>query len=119
MDTLDEKPLRLPTVIQVKINEDSITHYIIDGNILKKSKTCILLEETTLWEKSKDGDYSPSSSDVEPERKRPYVVILCYKDHDLLDSTKENDARFFDNLEDALRYYSCFTTIEAEGKDLG
>ena len=106
MDTLEEKPLRLPMVIQVKINEDSITHYIIDGNILKKSKTCILLEETTLWGKSKDGDYSTSSADDEPKRKQPYAVILCDKDHDLLDSTQENDARFFDNFEEAHRYYT-------------
>lgn len=107
MDALEEKPLRLPTNIQVKTSDDSIDHYIIDGNILKKSKTCILLEETTLWKKSSEGEYTPSLLYDKPEGTRPYVVIL-------LDKHLEYDARFFDNFEDALRYYSCFFPIETE-----
>jgi len=114
MDTQEEKPLRLPTNIQVKTSDDSIDHYIIDGNILKKSKTCILLEETTLWKKSSESEYTPSLLYNKPESIRPYVVILLDKHQNPLNIHLEYDARFFDNFEDALRYYSCFSPIETE-----
>ena len=100
MDALEEKPLRLPTNIQIKTSDDSIDYCIIDGNILKKSKTCILLEETTLWKKSSEGEYTPS--------------LLYDKHQDPLNKHLEYDARFFDNFVDALRYYLCFSLIETD-----
>ena len=110
-----EKTLRLPFVIRIKTYEDSIVHYALYGNIVKKSKTCILLEETTTWEKSKDNDSSQSLTYDKSEQKRPYVVILLDGENDLLESNHEYDARFFDNFEDALRYYSCFSLKETNG----
>jgi len=99
-------------MIQVKEHRDSITHYIVDGNILKKSKICILLEETTLWKKSSDGKYTASLLYNKPEGTRPYVVILFDEHYDPLDTDHEYDARFFNDFEDAQRYYACFSQIE-------
>lgn len=110
-----EKTLHLPHMIQVKTDEDSTDHYIIDGNILRKSKKCVLLEELALWKKSSDGKYTPSILYDKPGEKRPFAVILFDEHHDPFDKYHEYDARFFDNFEDAMRYYSCFSLKETNG----
>jgi hypothetical protein len=116
MDRMVENSLLLPTIIQVKNSDDSIDYYIIDGNILKKSNKCVLIEGTTLWKKSSEGEYTPSLLYHKPDGTRPYIVILFNKHHTSLVKHHEYDARFFDNFKDAQRYYSCFALIETEKK---
>jgi hypothetical protein len=117
MDRMEEKLLRLPTNIQVKLSDESIDHYIIDGTILKKSKICILLEVTTLWKKFSDRECTPTLIYNKPDGTKPYVVILFDTYQDPLTRCLEYDARFFDNLEDAQRYYSCFSSKETKEND--
>ena len=114
-----EKTLRLPCMIQVKTDEDSTAHYMIDGNILIKSKTSILLEETALWIKSSDGKYTSSILYDKSEKKRPFLVILFDEHHDPSDKYHEYDARFFDNFEEAMRYYLCFSLKETNSDAYG
>jgi hypothetical protein len=116
MDRMVENSLILPTIIQVKNSDDSTDYYIIDGNILKKSNKCVLVEGTTLWKKSSEGEYTPSLLYHKTDGTRPYVVIVFGKHHASLVKHYEYDARFFDNFIDAQRYYSCFTSIETEKK---
>ena len=111
-----ENSLLLPTIIQVKNSDDSKDYYIIDGNILKKSNKCVLVEGTTLWKKSSEGEYTPSFLYHKIDGTRPYVVIVFGKHHVSLVKHHECDARFFDNFKDAQRYYSCFALMEIEKK---
>jgi hypothetical protein len=110
-----EKTLHLPFMIQVKTDEDSTAHYMIDGNKLKKSKTCILLEETVLWKKSSDGKYTHSIAYDKSEKKRVFVVIQFNEHHRPFVKYHNYNARFFDNFEDAMRYYSYFSLKETNG----
>jgi hypothetical protein len=107
-----EIPLRIPIVIQVITNEDSIDHFLVDGNVLKKSETCILVEEKTRWKKTSEGSYIPNVPYTEQNNKQSYAVILFDEHCKILDKNHEYNARFFDNLQDAQRYYMCFSPIE-------
>jgi hypothetical protein len=81
------------------------------------SYKCILLEETTLWKKSSENEYTPSLLYHKPDGTRPHVVILFNKHQASLVKYHEYHARFFDNFKDAQRYYSYFASIETEKKD--
>lgn len=114
-----ENLFHLPTFIQVKTLDNSTEHYIVDGDILKKSETCILLEGTTLWKKSSEKENTPSLLYDKSEGKRPYVVVLFDKYYNFVDKKHEHHAKFFNNLNDAQRYYSCFAMIDLEGIKVG
>jgi hypothetical protein len=114
MNTTVDNQFRLPTVIQVEEHNNSIIHYIIDGHALKKSRFCILLEETTLWKKSTDTKYIPTLLYDKPEGTRPYSVILLPKQDNQSNTRQQYHAKLFDVYEDAMQYYTCSSQMEPE-----
>jgi len=72
-------------------------YFQIEGNIIEKSESSMLIEKTNIYQKNTDGGYTLSSQYDVKEQRKPYAVILF--------NNEGNETVFFKYLEDAYTFY--------------
>jgi hypothetical protein len=85
-------------IVNVKSDIFHTDYYQIEGNMIEKSESCMLIEKNNIYQKSTVGGYTLSSQYEMKEQRKPYVVILF--------NNSGNEAIFFKYLEDAHKFYT-------------
>lgn len=84
-------------IIKIKSKSNKNENLYLEGNIIKQSSMVMLIEKTSVRQEDKFGDFSLSSQFNADELKKPFAVILK--------SNNENEASFFDDIEQAKIFY--------------
>ena len=84
-------------IINIKSRNNANENIFIEGNVIKKSNRAMLIEKTNLGQKDNYGNITLSSSIYNNEYKKKFAVILF--------SDKENEAKFFNDLNQARIFY--------------
>ena len=84
-------------IVNTKSDVFLTDYFQIEGNMLEKSESSMLMEKINIHQKNTGGGYTSASQYDVKEQNRPFVVILFNKGG--------NEAVFFKYLEDAYRFY--------------